>query len=48
MGGVNKPKSNQTKSQSSNIVIVTDKCPACSAMLRETDFVCPECGLSFK
>ena len=48
LGGVNKPKSNQTKSQSSNIVIVIDNCPACSAMLRETDFVCPECGLSFK
>lgn len=48
LGGVNRPKSNKAQNPSSNIVIVTDKCPACYAMLKETDFVCPECGLSFK
>ena len=29
-------------------IIVIDKCPACDTKLKESDVVCPECGLNMK
>jgi hypothetical protein len=29
-------------------IIVMDKCPACDTKLKESDEICPECGLNMK
>lgn len=44
---INRKQPSAPISKNSNVVLVTDQCPACFAPVGEKDFTCRECGLKF-
>lgn len=44
---ISRKEPSENRTQNSNVVLVTDKCPTCFAIVKENDYKCPECGIKF-